>query len=232
VQTPREQSTRVPNNMSEPSRQQILKIQDLTFAYPGQAPLASNWSATVGSGVTLLHGDTGTGKSTLLRILAGTLAAAWQQTLAGVRLDQDPEAYARNVFHCEPTTDAFDQVDARACTRKLCAADALFDHAQWQMLVEGFSLLPHLDKPMYMLSTGSKRKVWLAAALASGRSLILLDEPTGGLDGPSIRCLWDALTRLAQKARSPGTVANAVVVASAERIERVPIAQSIELPLS
>jgi hypothetical protein len=37
-------------------------------------------------------------------------------------------------------------------------------------MVEGFALTPHLDKPVHMLSTGSKRKVWFGAALASGRT--------------------------------------------------------------
>ena len=78
---------------------------------------------------------------------------------------------------------------------------------------------------MYMLSTGSKRKVWLAAALAGGRALTLFDEPTGGLDAASIACLWRALGGIAQRAD------RAVVIASAERIDRVPLAATIELPL-
>ncbi|MGK2899013.1 MAG: ABC transporter ATP-binding protein, partial [Burkholderiaceae bacterium] len=100
-----------------------------------------------------------------------------------------------------------------------------FGARQWSTLVDGFALTPHLDKPLYMLSTGSKRKVLLAAALASGRALVLLDEPTGGLDAASVRCLWQALARLAQQAD------RAIVIASAERIDQVPLAGTIELPL-
>ncbi len=78
---------------------------------------------------------------------------------------------------------------------------------------------------MFMLSTGSKRKVWLASALASGRALTLLDEPTGGLDAASIRGLWRWLADIATQ---PG---RAVVVASSERVGRVPLAATIDLPL-
>lgn len=202
-----------------------LDLNDLGFAYPGQAPLVSGWTTRIGAGVTLLHGDTASGKSTLLRVLAGALPATGRLTLAGTRLDAQPDAYRRNVFLCEPATDAFDQVTARACTASLSAGDAAFDAAAWQALVEGFALMPHLDKPLYMLSTGSKRKVWLAAALASGRALTLLDEPTGGLDAGSIRCLWRALGELADRPD------RAVIIASAERIDRVPLAATIELPL-
>ena len=206
----------------------ILHVQGLSFAYPGAPALAADWSATVGAGVTLLHGDTGSGKSTLLRLLAGTLApAVGRLTLAGVRLDADPAAYRRAVFWCEPACDAFDQVTARACADLLCGDASRFDASEWQMLVDGFALTPHLDKPMYMLSTGSKRKVWLAAALASAHTLTLLDEPTGALDAASVNCLMRALARFSAQ-RHPD---RAIVVASADRLDRVPIAGVIALPL-
>ena len=101
--------------------------------------------------------------------------------------------------------------------------DAGFDEATWQRLADGFALAPHLEKSMFMLSTGSKRKVWLAAALASSRPLLLLDEPTGGLDAASIRCLWGVLP---ERART-----RAVVVASGDRIDALPLAATLALPL-
>lgn len=204
----------------------ILQIQDLNFTYPEQPPLARGWSASIGAGTTLLFGDTGSGKSTLLRVLAGTLPAGGRLTLAGVRLEDDAAAYRRHVFFVDPSTSVFDPVTARACTATLREGDTSFDERVWQGLVEGFALTPHIDKPMYMLSTGSKRKVWLASALASGRALILLDEPTGALDAGSIRCLWRALGSPARTAQ------RAIVIASAERIDQVPLSGTIELPLA
>ena len=110
----------------------------------------------MGEGVTLLYGDTGSGKSTLLRVIAGALPpASGRLTLAGARLDAEPEAYRRNVFFCDPAAEAFDQLTARACTATLSEGDVGFDAALWQVLVEGFSLVPDIDKQMYMLSTGS-----------------------------------------------------------------------------
>ena len=204
----------------------ILEVKDLFFAHPGQPALAAGWCASIGAGVTLLYGDTGSGKSTLLRLMAGRLPAAGRLTLAGARLDGELEAYQRNLFFCDPATDAFDELTVVECTASLNAGDARFSEAGWRSFVEGFSLTPHLDKPMYMLSTGSKRKVLLAAALASGRALTLLDEPTGGLDAASIRFLWRALTCLAEERD------RAIVVASAAHIDSVPLSGSIELPLA
>jgi ABC-type multidrug transport system ATPase subunit len=210
--------------MSEqPPAGTLLEIRNLGFAYPGEPPLAADWTASIGPGVTLLHGDTGSGKSTLLRVLAGTLAARGQLALHGVRLDRDAEAYRRAVFFVDPSTDAFDPLTVRACTAALREGDAGFDEATWQRLADGFALAPHLEKSMFMLSTGSKRKVWLAAALASSRPLLLLDEPTGGLDAASIRCLWGVLP---ERART-----RAVVVASGDRIDALPLAATLALPL-
>jgi ABC-type multidrug transport system ATPase subunit len=203
----------------------VLHLQDLGFAYPAQPPLATRWTTSIGAGITLLHGDTGSGKSTLLRIMAGTLAATGRLSIAGIRLDTAAEAYRRNVFFIDPDTDAFDKVTALECSASLRAGDTHFDAFRWQALVEGFALTPHIGKPMYMLSTGSKRKVWLAAALASSRPLTLLDEPTGGLDAASIRCLWRTLAGMSRES------GRAVVVASGERVTGIPLAATIELPL-
>lgn len=204
----------------------VLEIEDLRFAYPDQPPLAAHWSARIDAGVTVLQGDTGSGKSTLLRVLAGELRATGRLTLAGTRLDTAAEAYRRNVFWCDPGTDRFQQMSVHECTAALREGDTRFDAAHWQALVDGFSLTPHIDKKMYMLSTGSRRKVYLATALASGRALTLLDEPTGALDAASIRCLWHALGDFAE--RQP---TRAIVIASSEPIdEAVPCAAVIALP--
>jgi ABC-type multidrug transport system ATPase subunit len=205
----------------------ILHIDHLHFAYPGDPPIAAGWSARIGAGVTLLHGDTGSGKSTLLRVLAGALpATGGRLTLAGAALPDAAEAYRRQVFFVDPSTDAFDAMGVEECAASLRSADVPFDAARWQALVDGFSLAPHLAKKMFMLSTGSKRKVWLAAALASSRPLTLLDEPTAGLDAGSMRCLWRTLAEVAQEG------GRAVIVASGERIDGVPLTATLTLPLT
>ncbi|WP_432730314.1 ABC transporter ATP-binding protein [Variovorax sp. W6] len=209
-----------------PSSPALLRIDALGFAYPDQPALVTGWNASVGPGVTLLYGDTGTGKSALLSVIAGALPASGRLTVAGASFDTAPEAYRRQVFFVAPETDRFDQLTARECTASLAEGDAGFDQAKWQAIADGFSLAPHLDKKMFMLSTGSKRKVWMAAGLASGRPLILLDEPTAGLDMPSTRCLWATLSGFAGQSKQ------GVIVASAARIDTVPLAATIELPLA
>jgi len=211
--------------MNTPTPRCILRLENLDVAYEGQPPLASGWCEVVSAGVTLLHGDTGSGKSTLLRAMAGRLPVRGTLSLDGARLADNAEAYRQKAFFFDPASDEFDTMTVRDCNQSLRAGDARFDQALWQRLVDGFSLEPHLDKRMYMLSTGSRRKVGLAAALASGRALTLLDDPAGALDAGSVRCLWDTLAKLEDRAD------RAIVIASTERIDQVRLVGSIELPL-
>jgi len=210
----------------------LLQVRDLRFAYAGQPALVQGWTASVGAGVTLLFGDTGSGKTTLLRVLVGALAGSGQLSIAGIRLDHDVDAYRRAVFWFDvdnragADAPAHDARTPRECVAAWCALHRHFDTAAWQRHAEGFGLGPHLHKPMFQLSTGSKRKVALAAALACGCPLTLLDEPTGALDGSSVAYLLHALAACAERPDQ------AVVLASAERPAGVPLAGVIELPLA
>jgi ABC-type Mn2+/Zn2+ transport system ATPase subunit len=90
-------------------------------------------------------------------------------------------------------------------------------------LVQGLSLAQHQDKALYMLSTGSKRKVWLAAAFASGAVVTLLDEPFAALDKASINLVLELLHDAATNAT------RAWVVADYEAPRGVPLAATIAL---
>ena len=199
----------------------MLRVEGLRFAYPGEPVLIKGWSAQVGPGVTQAYGDTGSGKTTLLRLLAGDLAAdGGRLALAGTVLAEAPARYREQVFYIDPSTDSFHQHTGHACLAALGA-----DPQRTDALVQGFGLAPHMDKQLFMLSTGSRRKVWLAAALTTRRSLVLLDDPAGALDGPSTRCLWAAVADIAQRRE------RICIIAGSELLEALPLAGSIDLPL-
>lgn len=202
----------------------LLQVDGLHFSYP-QRVLFQQWSARIPAGVGLVRGGDGSGKSTLLRLLAGALAP--QQgalVLAGVALATAPAAYRQQVFWHDPRSDALQGVSARTWWATLPARHAGWRAAALAEHVRGFGLAPHLDKPLYQLSSGSQRKVIMAAGLASGAALTLLDEPLAGLDRPSIAYLEHAL---AAAARQP---TGAVVVAHYEALPGVPWAAVLDLP--
>jgi ABC-type multidrug transport system ATPase subunit len=203
----------------------VLTVEGLGFRYPDpKVELFARLSIAIPPGVTLVQGGDGRGKSTLLRLLAGALPAdVGQLQLTGVSLKAQPAAYRAQLFWVEPRTSEFDPLTPPQYFESLRARYAGFDAAVARQIAAGLGLAPHLDKQLFMLSTGSKRKVWLAAAFASGAQLLLLDEPFAALDAPSI-----AFTKqlLQDSSAHPG---RAVVIADYEAPEHVPLAGVVDL---
>ncbi len=204
----------------------ILTADGLCFAHP-QTPLFTGLTLRIGPGVTLVRGGDGRGKTTLLRLLAGELPAqGGDLCLAGVPWCQPPLAYQAQVCWLDPRSTAHDTISAERFFELQRARYPHFLPAHspaWTDLTEGLALQPHAHKPMHMLSTGTKRKVWLASALAAGATLTLLDDPFAALDKPSITFVMAQLTALA---RHPERT---VVVAHHDTLGPVPLAQVIDL---
>lgn len=202
----------------------VLQVHALCFGYP-ERPLWAHWSATIGPGATLVLGGDGSGKTTLLQLLAGDLLpGAGTLTLAGVALHEDTPAYRQQVFWQDPRSTALDAWGVQQWWDSLAACYPRWDAPALAAHIAGFALQPHLDKALYQLSAGTRRKVLMAAALASGAALTLVDEPVAGLDRASVQYLQQGLT---DAAAQPG---RAVVVAHYEALDGVPWAQVIALP--
>jgi ABC-type multidrug transport system ATPase subunit len=190
----------------------ILKVHDLTFAFP-QQQVFSHFSAAIPAGITYVIGDESCGKSTLLRLLAGDLTPqAGSITIENINQTVDTALFKKHVFWVDPRTNAHDNIspnDYFDLQRNFYPA---FDNALLLELLEGLSLSDHVSKSMYMLSAGSKRKVWLAAAFASGANVTLLDEPFAALDKASIHFLIELLkntnTNAAQNTKRAWVIAD------------------------
>lgn len=185
---------------STPSAQPLCRACEVGFSHPGHT-LFAGLSFAVGPGLTLLRGADGRGKTTLLRLIAGELAPSTG------RIERD----AAPVFFEVPADPAHDDVPVRDW---LAARQQRF--GGWRAdisaeLIEDFGLAEHLAKPMFMLSTGSRRKAGLVAAGASCAPLTLIDMPYAALDAPSSR----RLTRLLADASVHPT--RAWVIADHER---------------
>ncbi len=167
----------------------VFRVAGLRLAYPGQPPLFEDLSFALGHGLTHLTADVG--KTTLLRLLAGELPADGHGFLAG--RPWQAGAPDPGVFWLDPRASAWDTLTPDAVAEQVQARHPGFDLAAWQCHQQAFGLAEHAHKTMHMLSTGSRRKVALAAALAAGAALSLLDEPTAGLDQPSVAYLAEAL---------------------------------------
>ena len=175
----------------------VLKAEQLCFAWPNR-PLFNALSFSIPPGLSLVRGDDGCGKSSLIRLMAGDLAPdSGTLSIRGTRLDEQHGAYRQQVFWIDPQTEAHDAISAAGYLESLSHHYPRFNTDALADLVAGFALEPHLNKPMYMLSAGSKRKVWLSAAFAAGTPLTLIDQPFAALDAPSMRFLIELLQEAA-----------------------------------
>ena len=188
----------------------MIRIEDLTLGY-GDRTLLERASARLPAGtLTALIGRNGTGKSTLLRALAGLgERRGGRIRLDGKELDElDPQRLARTAafvttervriahLRCRdvvalgraPYTDWIGRLgaeDAAAVARAL-AAVGMTDYA---------------DRTMDRMSDGECQRVMIARALAQQTPVILLDEPTSFLDLPNRYELGVLLRRLAHDRR-------------------------------
>ncbi len=187
----------------------VFELEDISYAYrPGQPALSGvNLSVAAGERLVLL-GPNGCGKSTLQKVLAGLIFpagrfAAFGQDITAVALAdkkfaaafrrkvgfvfQNPDvqifcASVRDEIMFGPLAMGLPPDDARQRTEELMAfvgIGALADR------------LPH------HLSGGEKKKVAIAAVLAVNPDVLILDEPTNGLDPRTQRWMLEALTGLA-----------------------------------
>jgi ABC-type multidrug transport system ATPase subunit len=141
--------------------------------------LNCSWPA----GVSWICGDEGTGKTTLLRLLAGDV----QPTAGNVLV---PEG---GVFWLDLQGAQHDDITVQNCWDDLRCTCPNWQENVFQALTDDLAMRAHLHKRLHMLSRGSRRKVMLIAALASGAAVTLLDQPFVSLDAVSIRILQDFL---------------------------------------
>ena len=186
----------------------VLQATDLFWDAHGKR-LWDFETITVPPGVTWVGGGEGRGKTSFLRTLAADGVVPTGPLLLGdVAWATQPDAYRERVFWINPQTDAHDQISATQFFANTAAHYPHWDGELLAHLIDVLGIQPHLDKPLYMHSTGSKRKVWLAAALSSGATLTLLDMPFAALDQTSISHVLEFLNAAAQHPRRAWVVAD------------------------
>jgi len=202
----------------------VAQALDLRFAYP-QCPLWESLSFDLPAGVSLLRGGDGRGKTTLMRLLAADLTPqSGHLRIGNADSRQQAQAYRDQLFWIDPRSTAFDDITVDAFFELMRQRHPRFGSAEMlDELVDGLFLTEHRHKPLYMLSTGSKRKVWMAAGFVSGAALTLIDEPLAALDKPSIAFV---LELLAEAAEHPS---RAFVVAHYDVLPQVELAAVVDL---
>jgi thiol reductant ABC exporter CydD subunit len=171
-----------------------VTARGLRYSYPGAAePVLDGVDLTAGVGLTVLTGPSGTGKTTLLEVLAGIRAAEAGQVGAA-----PAHLAGQRAFLTADTVRA-----------NLSLGTGAGAAAMWEALrdvgLEGVvaSLPQGLDTPLgddgFGLSAGQRSRLALARALLSPATVVLLDEPTAHLDGDAVGIAHQAIARLAER---------------------------------
>jgi len=180
-------------------RELLVAVHNLSKRY-GRATVVADVTLALWSGeICGFVGSNGAGKTTILRMLAGILKpdGGGGQVL-GFDLRRDAEEIRERVGYMSqrlslyPELSVFENLRFRAATyglRNPCAAAE-------SALCE-FGLVPWAGSAAGSLSGGWARRLQLAASLLHSPRLVLLDEPTAGLDAVARQDVWRRLERLA-----------------------------------
>jgi energy-coupling factor transport system ATP-binding protein len=171
---------------------EILALREVTFSYPGEPAVFQDLSLSFRGGeITAILGPNGSGKTTLVKLLRGLLQPQAGQVWAapGTRVgfvfqNPDYQLFAEQVWE-----------EVAFGPRSLG-----WDHREVQDRVETalsrVHLLPRAEEDPFSLTKGQRQRLAVAAVLALSPQVIILDEPTTGLDHREQEDLLDLIREL------------------------------------
>lgn len=181
-----------------------LQITNIEKTYAGNVRALDGVSMTVPQGdFFALLGPNGAGKTTLIGILSGLVnKSGGSARIFGVDIDTDPEK-ARTFIglvpqevNINPFEKSIDIVVNQAGYYGMPRAVAL---SRAHQIFEDLGLADKADKPSNALSGGMKRRLMIARGIIHEPKLLILDEPTAGVDVELRRSMWEYLTTLTKK---------------------------------
>jgi sodium transport system ATP-binding protein len=199
----------------------VIDVNDLvkTFRAPfrGEIKAVDHLSFRVEPGeVYALLGPNGAGKTTTLRILATLVRPDSGRVLVGdVDAVKDPLG-ARGRMAYDPAEAGLPaQLSPREVVRLFASIQGV-DRSRADQLLERLGTASYADTPCGELSTGMKRRVVLARALVHEPQVLLLDEPTDGLDVPGRREVLELVREQAAAGRT--VVVSSHIMSEVERV--------------
>ena len=163
----------------------MISLQNITFSYGRKPPVLQNLSLHLDPGrIYGLLGSNGAGKSSLMRLMAGLLFPTNGQIRVN---DHEPRhrepAFLEDIFFLPEETDTPQMTLARYVAT-IGAFYPRFNDGQFRQHLAAFQLPDSIDR-LSDLSLGQRKKVLISFGLATNTSVLLMDEPTNGLDIPS-----------------------------------------------
>ena len=199
----------------------LVEVRGLTVVRGGRTVI-DRMDLDLGGGVTGLLGPSGCGKTTLIRCLVGAQrTAGGSVTVLGVPAGTSP--LRRRIGYVTQSASVYDDLtveeNLRFFARVLGPPTVPDVAAEVDRVVGDVALGGHRRSVVGTLSGGQRSRVGLAAALLGRPDLLVLDEPTVGLDPVLRRDLWALFHRIA--AAGAAVLVSSHVMDEAERCDRL-----------
>lgn len=170
----------------------VIRLADVRFGFPDRPDFLGPVSVDLHRGQTwAIVGPNGAGKSTLLRLLTGL----WQPTAGAIEVEGEslhtlpPRRRAQRIAYLPQQAPGDLDMTAREVVllgrfphRTLGLFESVTDYGLAEKALHNAGIAHLADRTMRTLSGGEAQRVHLAAALAQGTEILLLDEPTAALD--------------------------------------------------
>lgn len=174
--------------------------------------------------MTALVGPDGAGKTTLMRMMAGLMVPdAGQLQVLGVDVAQHPQQVQDQISYMPQRFGLYEDLSVQEnldLYADLHGVPQAMRHERFARLLKMMDMDRFTARPAGKLSGGMKQKLGLACTLVRSPALLLLDEPSVGVDPLSRRDLWEILLQLVRDERL-SVVVNTAYMDEAERCARV-----------
>ncbi len=181
----------------------MLCIENLIKIYPGPVTALQGVTLNIGEGLFGLLGPNGAGKSTLMNMLAGLLEpTAGSITLDGADIVKDPRIVRRQLGYLPQEFGFFPDLTGQRMLElmlKLKGVDGPSGRRKIaQALLERVNLSYAAKRKVSGYSGGMRQRLGLAQAIAGNPRLVIVDEPTAGLDPEERHRFYRLLAELAK----------------------------------
>jgi len=205
----------------------VVRVKDVGFSY-GETRALHGITLDLPSGCMVgLIGPDGVGKSTLLslvagaralqggqiEVLGGNIADPLHRQSAYTQIAYMPQGLGKNLY---PTLSVFENVDFFG---RLFGHNRRERNRRIAQLLQRTGLAPFADRPAGKLSGGMKQKLGLCCALIHDPDLLILDEPTTGVDPLSRRQFWELIDDIRKDHARMSVIVATAYMEEAERFD-------------
>ena len=182
----------------------MIKVKNLVKNYGGKTPAVNDVTFSIGKGeIVGLLGPNGAGKTTIMKMITGYLNPSQGEVLVdGINTLDDPIAVKSKIGYLPERSPLYNDMTVYEYLSFVADVRGLVGNEKYQKITD-MIVLVNLEKVVARkikeLSNGYKKRVGLASAMIHDPEILILDEPTAGLDPNQIIMFRKILRRLSEQ---------------------------------